>query len=138
MVETETHGTVTFSLGGMTFEYDSAKEEANIRKHGISFRTAARVFFDEDYIEALDPAHSDDEPRYDVIGDTSAGNIEHIGRTVIGNVDKFVDDVNDILYVVYTERVRKITNGKTEEIIRLISARLATNFERGLYYGQYI
>lgn len=138
VVAIEMHETVTFSLGGLIFEYDSAKEQANIRKHGISFRTAARVFFDENYIEALDPGHSEDEPRYDIIGDTSAGNIEHSGRTIIGNVVKFVDDVNDILYVVYTERVRKNTNGKTQEIIRLISARLATNFERGLYYGQYI
>ncbi len=134
----ETHEPVTFSLGGLTFEYDSAKELANIRKHGISFRTAARVFFDEDYIEAPDPSHSEDEPRYDVIGDTSAGNVEHSGRTIIGNIVKFVDDVNDILYVVYTERIRKNTNGETQEIIRLISARLATSFERGLYYGQYI
>ena len=45
--------------------------------------------------------------------------------------------INDILFVVYTERVRIETSGEEHEITRLISARLATNFERGLYYGKY-
>lgn len=125
----------------MLFEYDEDKEKLNIKKHGISFRTAARVFFDADYIEEVDQAHSENEQRYNVIGDTSAGHAAdsvYGGRTVIGNVDRFAGEVNDILYVVYTERVRKETNGKVTEVIRLISARLATSFERGLYYGQYI
>ena len=38
--------TVVFVLGHMTFEYDEEKNNLNIRKHGISFRSAARVFFD--------------------------------------------------------------------------------------------
>ena len=99
------------------------------------------MFFDADYIEELDQTHSDDEQRYNVIGDTSAGYAAgsvYGGRTIIGNVDRFAGEVNDILYVVYTERVRKETNGSVVEVIRLISARLATSFERGLYYGQYI
>lgn len=135
------HKTISFSLGGLLFEYDEEKEKINIKKHGISFRSAARVFFDADYIEELDQTHSDDEQRYNVIGDTSAGYAAgsvYGGRTIIGNVDRFAGEVNDILYVVYTERVRKETNGSVVEVIRLISARLATSFERGLYYGQYI
>lgn len=35
---------ITFDLGGMTFEYDEEKNLKNIRKHGISFKNAARVF----------------------------------------------------------------------------------------------
>ena len=136
------HNTISFSMGGLYFEYDEEKERINIKKHGISFRTAARVFFDEDYIEEVDSVHSDEEQRYNVIGDTSAGwihdGISANGHIVIGNVDRFAGEVNDILYVVYTERIRREENGKTNEVIRLISARLATNFERGLYYGQYI
>ena len=42
---------VRFSLGGMLFEYDEVKNQMNIEKHGISFRNAARVFFDYDRIE---------------------------------------------------------------------------------------
>jgi uncharacterized DUF497 family protein len=30
----------------MEFEWDSAKEQANRKKHGIDFRTAAKVFLD--------------------------------------------------------------------------------------------
>lgn len=107
------HRTISFMLGGMRFEYDEDKEKANIRKHGISFRTAARVFFDEDYIEEYDEFHSDIEPRYSVIGDTSAGFALNNGRTVIGNAIHQEDEENDILYVVYTERLQKEENGKS-------------------------
>ena len=128
--------TVSFTIAGVAFEYDEEKERRNIMKHGISFRAAARVFFDEDYIEEVDTAHSNDELRYHVIGDTSAGNVAV--HATIGNVEKFFGDANDILYVVYTERMRKESNGKPYEVIRMISARLANSFERGVYYGQFI
>ena len=126
--------TVTFVLGGMVFEYDEAKNQANIKKHGISFRSAARVFFDYDRIEMYDEDNSQEEDRYDTIGDTSAGN----GSTVIGNVNRVDARINDILFVVYTERSRMEDNGREIEVTRLISARMATNFERGLYYGKYV
>ena len=61
---------VTFTLGGMVFEYDEEKNRKNVQKHGISFRNAARVFFDYDRIELYDEEHSDDEDRYDTIGDS--------------------------------------------------------------------
>lgn len=35
---------VTFTLGGMVFEYDEEKNQINIKKHGIPFTAAARVF----------------------------------------------------------------------------------------------
>lgn len=126
--------TVTFVLGGMVFEYDEAKNQANIKKHGISFRSAAHVFFDYDRIEMYDEENSQEEDRYDTIGDTSAGN----GSTVIGNVNRVDARINDILFVVYTERSRMEDNGREIEVTRLISARMATNFERGLYYGKYV
>ena len=62
------HRTITFLLNGMMFEYDEDKNQANIKKHGISFRTAARVFFDYDRIEFYDDTNSFDEDRFDVIG----------------------------------------------------------------------
>ena len=122
--------TVRFTLGGMLFEYDPEKNRKNIEKHGISFKSAARVFFDYDRIELYDEAHSEEEDRYDTIGDTSAGNL-----TVIGNLQD-AHRVDDILFVVYTERATVDEDKKTREIIRLISARLATSFERGVYYGK--
>ena len=39
--------------------------------------------------------------------------------------------VHDILFVVYTERIVVDSDGHETEITRLISARMATNFERG-------
>lgn len=108
----------------------------NIKKHGISFRSAARIFFDYDRIEFFDDAHSDCEARYDTIGDTSAGRITQIGEISIGNANQFSVGENEILFVVYTERVRVEENGKETDVTRLISARLATDFERGLYYGK--
>jgi uncharacterized DUF497 family protein len=39
------------------FEWDSSKDEANRRKHGISFVVAASVFLDEHAIAARDLEH---------------------------------------------------------------------------------
>ena len=50
--------TVRFTLGGVLFEYDSEKNRKNIEKHGISFKSAVRVFFDYDRIELYDETHS--------------------------------------------------------------------------------
>lgn len=122
---------VRFLLGGLLFEYDPEKNRRNIEKHGISFRSAARVFFDYDRIELYDESHSESEDRYNTIGDTSAGNL-----TIIGNL-KDAYKVDDILFVVYTERVMVDEEDNPREVIRLISARLATNFERGVYYGKH-
>lgn len=129
---------ITFTLGGMVFEYDEQKNQINIKKHGIPFAAAARVFFDYDRIEMTDDAHGDDELRYDTIGDTSAGNAATFNdKHAIGSFNQSIGMINDILFVVYTERIRVEADGTETEITRLISARLATNFERGLYYGKY-
>lgn len=47
----DSNRTISFSLGEMAFEYDEEKNRINIKKHGISFRSAARIFFDYDRIE---------------------------------------------------------------------------------------
>lgn len=62
-------------------EWDDNKNQANIKKHGISFETAALVFADEERIEYYDKLHSIEEDRYVVLG-----------------------CVQGILYVVYTMR----------------------------------
>lgn len=133
----EDERTVHFSLGGMNFEYDDNKNKINIKKHGISFKSAARIFFDYDRIELYDEDHSDDEDRYNTIGDTSAGKtISKSAETLIGSVSQFNENANEILFVVYTERVRIEENGSKTDVTRLISARMATEFERGIYYGK--
>ena len=85
----------------LEFEWDEEKAAANLKKHGIDFRDAALVFNDPFRKEFYDAAHSGDEDRYNTIG-----------------------KVDEILFVVYTER---------KERIRLISARKATKLERRRY-----
>lgn len=85
-------------------EWDENKNRLNKLKHGIDFYQAAKVFEDNFRLEELDETHSDDEIRYITIG-----------------------RVNDILFVVYTER---------GEFTRLISARRATKRERVKYLCQ--
>ena len=88
----------------MIFEWDSEKERINIKKHGLDFSTAARVFKDENRLEIYDELHSDFEERYIRIG--------------------LIDNIAYVVVVVYTER---------GEAIRIISARKATNNERRMY-----
>ena len=90
----------------MQFEWDDQKEKINIAKHGIDYSTAALVFGDENRIEKYDDAHSLDEDRYITIG--------------------CINGVPVIVMVVYTER---------PSVIRIISARLATNREKEAYYN---
>ncbi|MBR4703722.1 MAG: BrnT family toxin [Oscillospiraceae bacterium] len=65
----------------LEFEWDEEKAAANLKKHGVDFWDAIRVFDDEDRIEYYDYAHSDEEDRFNTIG-----------------------LVKDVLFVVYTER----------------------------------
>ena len=95
---------MTLSVDGLSIEWDARKDSINARKHGIHFKDAAFVFLDENKIEIYDIKHSDEEDRYIIIG-----------------------MVNEILFVVYTERIGSI---------RIISARKATPSERELYYGK--
>lgn len=89
----------------MLFEWDDEKERTNIKKHGIDFETAAKVFADENRLEIYDEVHSETEDRYITIG--------------------MIDNVACVVMVVYTER---------GETVRLISARKATSQERRMYY----
>lgn len=43
--------------------WDDANNEKNFRKHKIYFEDAAYIFLDDNRIDILDEAHSDDEER---------------------------------------------------------------------------
>jgi uncharacterized DUF497 family protein len=87
----------------MEFEWDAAKAELNLQRHGVRFSVAARVFFDPYRIEVYDGREDYGEDRWTIIG--------------------YADPA--LLYVVYTVR--------NEETIRLISARKANEQERKQY-----
>ncbi len=87
----------------MEFEWDPAKAEANLVKHGVAFDEAKTVFDDPLYADFYDPDHSDDEHRYIIIGQSERGRL---------------------LLVSYTETV---------DTIRIISSREVTRSEREAY-----
>ena len=86
-----------------TFEWDPAKAEANVRKHGVSFEEAATAFQDPLARIHADPDHSRHESREILIG--------HSQR-------------QRLLLVAFTDRRGKL---------RLISAREVTRRERRDY-----
>ncbi len=52
----------------MEFEWDDAKAEANLRKHGVSFAEATTAFADPLAAIFPDPDHSEDEEREILVG----------------------------------------------------------------------
>jgi uncharacterized DUF497 family protein len=87
----------------ITFTWDRTKASSNERKHGVSFGEAASAFGDPLSLTIRDPHHSLGEPRFVLMGESELGRL---------------------LVVVHTERA---------EVIRIISARLATRRERRAY-----
>jgi len=52
----------------LLFEWNKRKENANVKKHGISFDEARTTFYDENAVQFFDPDHSDDEDRFILLG----------------------------------------------------------------------
>ena len=50
------------------FDWDSAKDEENQRKHGVAFSVAQLAFLDPCRVIARDPAHSLEEERFYCFG----------------------------------------------------------------------
>lgn len=94
-------------MSNITFEWDASKASLNKKKHGISFDEAKTVFFDENAKVIHDPEHSDDEERFIILG--LSVNMR-------------------MLIVIHCYR-------KNDRIIRLISARKATQKESTQYHG---
>ena len=84
----------------LNFEWDENKAKSNLVKHGVSFAEATTVFGDPLSLTIPDPAHSQTEDRFIIIGNSHR---------------------RKLLVVVHTER---------GDNIRIISARRATRRER--------
>lgn len=87
----------------LTFEWDANKARINLAKHAVSFQEATTVFGDPVSLSIPDPAHSQAEHRFIILGRSHQGKI---------------------LVVVHTER---------GDNIRIISARSASRRERKYY-----
>ncbi len=87
------------------FAWDERKSRENERKHGVSFEEAQSVFFDDDALEFFDPDHSDEEDWFLLLGRSSRLRV---------------------LLICHCLR-------QSEQVIRIISARRATQKERSVY-----
>jgi len=91
----------------LSFEWDDEKAAANLRKHGVDFLDAAKIFLGPT-VEAADDDLDYGEERIRAIG-------QHDGAVFV---------------VVYTMRA----SGENSETIRLISAWKASKHDRERYY----
>ena len=89
----------------ITFDWDENKNQANIKKHNVSFEEAATVFYDENAILISDPDHSDEEDRFILLG---------------------ISQKTRMLVVCHCYR-------ENDQIIRIFSARKATKQEEQEY-----
>jgi uncharacterized DUF497 family protein len=94
----------------MKFDWDDAKSECNLKKHGVSFELARLVFDDPHNVSQRDET-CETEERW----------------LTIGLVEGIL-----ILLLVHTWEEED-----HEEIVRIISARKATRVERETYENQY-
>ena len=72
----------------MDFEWDSAKEAANRKKHRIDFRTAAKVFLDPCVIE-FDDLDAAGELRFNAVGLVD-GRMLFVSYTIRGDVVRII------------------------------------------------
>ncbi len=91
----------------MNFEWDENKRIETLRKRGIDFIDATKIWKDPKRQERIDSRKDHGEVR-----------MQTIGRVDFG-----------ILFVVYTERVYE----NSEEVIRIISVRMANADDREEY-----
>ena len=89
----------------ISFEWDDNKDTANIKKHGVSFEEAKSVFYDENAKLIPDPDNSIEEERFIILG---------------------ISKKLNLLIVCHCYR-------ESESVIRIISARKATQNEIKIY-----
>ena len=87
----------------MRFDRNARKAAAKHPKHGVSFNEAASVFLDALSATGDDPDHSLDERRFVTFG------VSSLGRLLV------------------------VAHVQDDDVIRIITARLATRAERRLY-----
>ncbi len=65
----------------MQFEWDQAKADANLRKHGVSFEEARSVFGDPLATSVVDAEDSEHQERWLTTGFSAAGNLVIVWHT---------------------------------------------------------
>jgi len=72
----------------MDVEWDSAKEQANRKKHGVDFRSAAKLFLDP-YLIEFDDRDAPGELRFNAIGLVD-GRMLYVTYTMRGDVVRII------------------------------------------------
>jgi uncharacterized DUF497 family protein len=67
------------------FEWDTGNIAKSVAKHDVSCREAEEISFNQPLMIAPDPAHSQTEPRFRVLGRTGADRLLHLNFTVRGD-----------------------------------------------------
>ena len=97
-------------MTGIRFEWDAAKAAANLQKHGVSFETAMRAFFDPFALTEQDRVEGG-EQRWQTLGLVEGHLLLLVAHTIWEGPDE----------------------DQLVEVIRIISARRADRKERRLY-----
>ncbi len=92
----------------MRFEWDATKAAANAKKHKVTFEVAQTVFYDDHAVQFFDEEHSGAEDRFLLLGMSSDARL---------------------LLVCHCER-------EDRDVVRIISARRATQGEAQYYLGE--
>ena len=92
----------------MRFEWDPAKAASNAKKHKVTFEAAKTVFYDDFAVQFFDEEHACAEDRFLLLGMSSDARL---------------------LLVCHCER-------EDGDVIRIISARKATETEAQFYRGE--
>ena len=90
------------------FDWDDAKADSNLTKHGVDFREAMTVLLDPLAMTFFDAEHSQDEDRWVSIGRSNVGALLVVTHTFV-------------------------STGPSHALVRIISARAATRHERQQY-----
>jgi len=69
----------------VVYEWDSGKATANLKKHQMAFAEAATVFLDPLAVTYQDPDHSEGEPRYVTVGESSRRRVILVAHLDRGN-----------------------------------------------------
>lgn len=85
-----------------SFDWDSTKDQQNIRKHRVSFRQAATIFRDPNQLSIYDQEHSQNEERWITMGIDSTGVVRVVVHTY--------EQINDELCQIRIISARKVTN----------------------------
>jgi len=97
---------INYFFQGIHFEWDKAKADSNLSKHGILFKTACETFLDP-FVKTGDAEYIENEFRDTIIGITVNWQILNVAFTI-----------------------------RDDDIIRIISARSVTRSERRYYEKQ--